>query len=451
MSAKSQKRYRVLLAEDEAELREIVAFYIEANFNADVVEVGSGDDAIAALKANPNFDIIICDYKMPNGTGGDVFLYLQKNKLPIPYVMFSSERPEYHPELTNIYDYIEKPIFNEPLKRVFQKLGEETSPSAIVNISPYARVRLKSIMVIHTVPCDLYLMLAEDKFIKVLNQGAIFDAEQYLRFQQKGVQYLYMAKQDSEGFLSTYLRDVLALIDDSDLDENDSVNVSEHMHSMISEMGYAMGFTPEVQELTKNSVNLALRVLRRNKKLSDLLAKIQLNQDNYINSHSVALAYLSAGLAVQMSWDSETTLFKLSLAAFLHDIVLRDEDTAIAHDLCPEKIKKSQEKDIEEHMQKAMLIAQAFSEIPPDVDIIIAQHHERADGSGYPLGLNHTRISPLSALFIVAHDVVAECIKANKPIDLAAFIMNNSAAYEFGYFKKVYLNMALHCAAKAQP
>ena len=82
--------------------------------------------------------------------------------------------------------------------------------------------------------------------------------------------------------------------------------------------------------------------------------------------------------------------------------------------------------------------------MPPDVDSIIAQHHERPDGSGFPRGLTHLRIGPLATVFIVAHDIVTylfdnDIAGANveKGLDLDKFIEQKSKTYQMGTFKKV--------------
>jgi HD-GYP domain-containing protein (c-di-GMP phosphodiesterase class II) len=82
-------------------------------------------------------------------------------------------------------------------------------------------------------------------------------------------------------------------------------------------------------------------------------------------------------------------------------------------------------------------VAKQFSEVPPDVDLIIAQHHERPDGSGFPRGLSSTYIAPLSAIFIVAHDMTQYAIEKGKAFKAADFLEEFREQYKPSQFRKV--------------
>jgi hypothetical protein len=72
------------------------------------------------------------------------------------------------------------------------------------------------------------------------------------------------------------------------------------------------------------------------------------------------------------------------------------------------------------------------------VDIIVQQHHERPNGSGFPRGLLFNYISPLSSLFIVAHDLTQEILFKRASFSLPNFIVEKKAVLNQGNFKKVF-------------
>jgi HD-GYP domain-containing protein (c-di-GMP phosphodiesterase class II) len=184
----------------------------------------------------------------------------------------------------------------------------------------------------------------------------------------------------------------------------------------------------------------------------DLLFKDLLSEpDNYLCSHSVALAVVACGLAVQMDMAAGNNLFKLGLAAFLHDVALdKEEMTTIGfREEFFGDVPKFGEDNIKflDHPLEAAFIAAQFENIPPQVDAIIALHHESPDGSGFPKGLNHSRIFPLAAIFIVAHDIVYYMRKRKKEgaqFDVEDFLKKQSHRYDLGYFKKIAMNIAIH-------
>src|SRR5207244_821722 len=102
----------------------------------------------------------------------------------------------------------------------------------------------------------------------------------------------------------------------------------------------------------------------------------------YISSHSMMLGNLACTLAAAVGWSSETTFYKLSLASFLHDITLQNHELAGIQSLKELETRKEEFKPAElqaykNHPHAASEMAKQFSEVPPDVDTIIMQHHEQ--------------------------------------------------------------------------
>ena len=65
------------------------------------------------------------------------------------------------------------------------------------------------------------------------------------------------------------------------------------------------------------------------------------------------------------------------------------------------------------------------------------QHHEHAKGTEFPAGLRAPAITPLSSLFILAHDMVDYYIEHNGKVDVEEFLCGDFDKYNAGNFKKV--------------
>ncbi len=217
---------------------------------------------------------------------------------------------------------------------------------------------------------------------------------------------------------------------------------------LIQEASRRFGFNKAVQDVTKKNVMMTVKTIKSTPKLSLLLAKFRREKEKYVTNHSFLLAYIGCALAVQMEWTSESTYQKIIFASFLHDIMLTNHVLATIQSSKELKDKEAQfsKEELEayrDHPMVSAAIARHFTEIPPDVDVIIAQHHERPDGSGFPKNITHSRISPLSALFIVAHDLVSFMFERNSQ-DLVLdretidrFLVQNHKYLKFSAFKKV--------------
>lgn len=62
---------RILLAEDEEDLREVVCEWLRAD-GFEVVPVADGQEALARLSRDPAYDVVLLDHEMPGPRGLEV-------------------------------------------------------------------------------------------------------------------------------------------------------------------------------------------------------------------------------------------------------------------------------------------------------------------------------------------------------------------------------------------
>ena len=121
---------KILYAEDEEVLRQLMVMRIEGEMNLKVLEAGSGFDAIEVLKKDENKEIhlVITDYSMPNGTGGDLYAWIRLHRPEIPVIVTSAlemdDKPEFDgfSEHHKLNQYYLKPFDFEDLERVISKV-----------------------------------------------------------------------------------------------------------------------------------------------------------------------------------------------------------------------------------------------------------------------------------------------------------------------------------------
>ena len=111
---------RILVAEDDASLREILVLGLEDNgFRVDAVE--RGDDAIDQLKFYEH-DVAILDWRMPGATGLDVVRWARRHDRPTALLMLTARDapPDRIQGLdAGADDYLVKPFdFGELLARI---------------------------------------------------------------------------------------------------------------------------------------------------------------------------------------------------------------------------------------------------------------------------------------------------------------------------------------------
>ncbi|KIL36769.1 HD family phosphohydrolase [Cohnella kolymensis] len=121
-------------------------------------------------------------------------------------------------------------------------------------------------------------------------------------------------------------------------------------------------------------------------------------QDDYTYQHSVQVGLLSYYAARWMGWAEEETV-RAGKAGFLHDIGKCRIPKAILDK--PDVLTDEEFAEIKNHTKYGYDILQnSFND--PALSWAALQHHERMDGSGYPLGLKRDNIHPLAKLISVA-------------------------------------------------
>lgn len=132
-------------------------------------------------------------------------------------------------------------------------------------------------------------------------------------------------------------------------------------------------------------------------------------RDPYTAGHQRRVAQLAVAIGRQMGW-SEHTLEGLQTGALIHDL----GKISVPSDFLsrPGKLSDAAFGVVRSHAAVGAEIVEGI-DFPWPVATMIRQHHERLDGSGYPLGLTAEFIIPEARILAVA-DVV-EAISSHRP------------------------------------
>jgi CheY-like chemotaxis protein len=453
------KKLYCLIVDDEAEIGDLISMMIDESYGIRCDVASSGLQAIQLLKEHPTkYAFIISDYKMPNGNGGDIWQYLQANKISIPFILCSSESPSKFEVFSgaNLQGFAEKPFFQKPLfKAIDSTLEKMDLPADPVlpidenqdSPATYQKVHVRLLRKIRVLASDVFLQLNSEKFIRLFRKGDSFSDLEVERFQKKHVQYLYLEVKELNRFYAAVLKE-MDLQSRSPGEPQNSENqllIAGELQETIHDLCVKIGFTIELEALAMKNVKSTMALIAQNPNLAEIAKKISIN-DSYISAHSLLLCFVNCWIAKCMEWHSEQTLAKLTFASILHDITLNNDLLAMVRDE-KELLEKSglfsndQVIDWRSHANEAAQITSLFAEIPVGVDAIINQHHDPIDrDSTYQLkrtkGLDS--LTPLSSLFMVAHDFVDYVLQEkNGVFALSDYIKERKTKYDVGLFKRI--------------
>jgi HD-GYP domain-containing protein (c-di-GMP phosphodiesterase class II) len=114
-----------------------------------------------------------------------------------------------------------------------------------------------------------------------------------------------------------------------------------------------------------------------------------LRRDSYIYSHAVNCSALAAALGRHMGFPEEI-LVSLATGGFLLDVGKAELPEEVLNH--PNQLDKEVFWSVKKHVESSLRITEEAGIHNPDVLEMIATHHERFDGSGYPHGLMRTKI-----------------------------------------------------------
>ncbi|MGI6097423.1 MAG: HD-GYP domain-containing protein [Dethiobacteria bacterium] len=225
-------------------------------------------------------------------------------------------------------------------------------------------------------------------------------------------QYIHQLRQ--LGFPAVYVEDAQikdVIVEDVIFEETrmEAVQEVKKIMTTIEATGEGKGELPSIRKKLAKVVANIVDELLANPDVMVNLTDIR-TADSYTFAHSVNVAVLSVLTGISMGY-SRMKLDRLAIGAIIHDL----GKTKIPLKILNKEgfLTKSEFDKIKKHPFYGYEIARKQNDLSADSCQIIYQHHERGDGSGYPLGLVSSEINELAK--IVALTDVYDALAANRP------------------------------------
>ncbi|MDR3563101.1 MAG: HD-GYP domain-containing protein [Negativicutes bacterium] len=150
----------------------------------------------------------------------------------------------------------------------------------------------------------------------------------------------------------------------------------------------------QMQELVDKSLDPMLEIPG----MVHYLSNVQ-QADDYTFHHSLSVAAI-AGILGKWSGQRGEKLKNIILAGLLHDIGKLNISTAILNK--PSRLTADEQDMMRRHSTEGYRMLAAAPNVSQDVLLGVLQHHERRDGSGYPMGRGEDRIHYFAKIIAIA-------------------------------------------------
>jgi HD-GYP domain-containing protein (c-di-GMP phosphodiesterase class II) len=422
----------------------------------------------------------------------EIFKALKQANLSIPVICLVAEETTTvfdinYPKLRSIQylesQFIEK--FTEIVKDFFVKI--ETTEK-------FVAVPIATLIYFAGTAEDLFIKLVTGRLLKMFSKGDHVADEDIDRLSKKGVRELFVKKEAAmwvlkilkENLASVFKGDLTALNFKNFLEEKEGSEEETEIAEIVEKKVQAKNAeaempleknTGEVEaETFKETENILARapfeqeqklisevhqkkkeLINRLKKVKGLggflkNAKIDREAKAYFQMRSELVTFIACGLAKELDWASEAAVEKLIYVAHLHDVALVNyphltKIQSKAELLTMDHLSKKELDLIQEHPLVAVNLVKMDPSMPLESDTIIAQHHERPNGAGFPKSLATVRILPFAALIGISINF-AQYIIETPNWKFEEYKKVSKLQFTGGVFTKIYMALEKIMAKK---
>ena len=262
------------------------------------------------------------------------------------------------------------------------------------------------------------------------------------KYSKRNIKHLYLRKNDYLKFLEDGIEKVNAALDRKPLKAQQAIPYQIKGILLVHQYIRTVGISEDIIKLSAKLIKVTGQIYDDNKSSWPALFRaIPFEQADFAEQ-SLLTAYLCEAVLDGLGWKSDMSRKKLGLAAILQDSMITNEDLSKIRSLEDPNLQMFTPEEQDEykiHSTKAAELSQHFQGFP-DVDFIIAQHHERPDGTGFPLGLLSNKFSAHSALFILTSNFVLKFGQTKRePKDIALILEDLNRDFSIGNFKEPLL------------
>lgn len=375
----------------------------------------SGDDAIEHLSYEGPFIMIIIETSLRTDHPSE----LARKLLPLtgekPYVFIGAkvhindrvEESLYIRSEMNeiILRPIEPPNFVKTIQKCVDWAKEEEFEKSIEEIDKeeLLPMKIRSFYLFNKLPYDVFVELTSTKYVKVITAEKKYLHAEINAYAKKRIKFLYLRKNEYLKFLEDSIEALMQAFSSNKLNAKMIITNQIRSALIIHQYIKSVGVTDDIINLVDKSISMTRGVLLEHKKFRSVLQFFP-QKSNDLAEQAIMVMYLCESMLATLGWASETSRKKLGLASLLYDSMLDDDELykirslhENAFDLLPEDLQKN----FENHPALAAKIAANFQGYP-EADFIVAQHHERPKGEGFPNKLSTNKLSAHSCIFILA-------------------------------------------------
>lgn len=277
---------------------------------------------------------------------------------------------------------------------------------------------------------DVYIRLGTGRYLKILHLGDTFSKERLDTYKEKkGVTHLYIATRDRQKFIQWNNFVLERTIESKAVSADTKMRMLRNVSDKYMEELFTEGVKPQLLEQGKTICNNTFKLIEKEKSLYKALRAYQ-DLDPTAFSHFHLISIFCSMVVKQFEWQSQSTIETLSMAAMLHDVGKMSLPKEIIQ-MKQSQMNEAQLEYFKKHPQASVEMLESTRLFSGPIKQVILQHHEAADGSGFPFGLKDSNLSALSKILFFVNefvDIITE--KKITPVQGVVQILNDKENFK---------------------
>ncbi len=284
-------------------------------------------------------------------------------------------------------------------------------PEAAVS-KPFHPIQVKALQEGRVPPLDLYILREGDEApVLFLSRSLPFDRRVSRNLAQSEIQILFIREEDLEIFDEYLNRNIASIIRDPNISVHSRCAITYDLSLELMKRVYESADPVQVAKSSQGVLQNIIEVIFANPDAAHSFITLT-SEDYELYSHSINACLYGMALArLALDITKEEALTRFGPGFLLHDI----GKLSIPHDILmkPGSLTEKEWDQVRLHPQKGLEMVEKIMPVTEETQAMILYHHERLDGSGYPLGLRGSEI-PIAARICGIVDAF-DALSTNRP------------------------------------
>jgi len=218
----------------------------------------------------------------------------------------------------------------------------------------------------------------------LLNKGTVVNSKVLAKLMGHNINFVYVVDEIME-------EDIIPIhtIEEKKIARAASITKEFFLNTLHNDRMGIKNVIPDGKlELIEKIVDSILEELKNHKDILFTLSDL-IDTDEYTYKHSVNVTVLSILTSKSLDY-AENDIRNIALGALLHDIgKIMVKDNLI---MKPSRLTDEEREEVKKHSELGYKLIKSIDRLSFTTKQIVRLHHEKLDGSGYPLGLNGIEI-----------------------------------------------------------